>query len=65
MSSDSNQTPQSGKRKKLVKLDSEDSDESIVQSRRRKKTFVCKIYILLFKCIRFEFNKIFLFMLYF
>ncbi|XP_068981259.1 uncharacterized protein [Bombus flavifrons] len=38
MSSDSNQTPQSGKRKKLVKLDSEDSDESIVQSRRRKKT---------------------------
>lgn len=47
MSSDSNQTPQSGKRKKLVKLDSEDSDESIVQSRRRKKTFVCNIYILL------------------
>ncbi|KOX75957.1 PHD and RING finger domain-containing protein 1 [Melipona quadrifasciata] len=39
MSSDSNQTPQSGKRKKLVKLDSEDSDESIVQSRRRKKNF--------------------------
>lgn len=41
MSSDSNQTSQSAKRKKLVKLDSEDSDESIVQSRRRKKTFVC------------------------
>ncbi|CAK9808178.1 PHD and RING finger domain-containing protein 1 [Anthophora plagiata] len=39
MSSDSSQTPQSVKRKKLVRLDSEDSDESIVQSRRRKRTF--------------------------
>lgn len=42
MSSDNNKTPQSGKRKKLIKPDSEDSDESVVQSRRRKKTFVCK-----------------------
>lgn len=40
MSSDNDQTPQSGKRKKLVIPDSEDSDESVVQSRRRKKTYV-------------------------
>ena len=39
MSSDNDQIPQSGKRRKLVIHDSNDSDESIVQSRRRKKTF--------------------------
>lgn len=40
MSSDNDQIPQSGKRKKIVILESEDSDESIVHSRRRKKTYV-------------------------
>lgn len=43
MSSDNDQIPQSGKRRKLVIHDSNDSDESIVQSRRRKKTSVCII----------------------
>nr|XP_033321309.1 serine/arginine repetitive matrix protein 2 isoform X1 [Megalopta genalis]XP_033321310.1 serine/arginine repetitive matrix protein 2 isoform X1 [Megalopta genalis] len=38
MSSDNNQIPKSVKRKKFVIPDSEDSDESIVQSRRKKKT---------------------------
>ncbi|XP_015440228.1 PREDICTED: serine/arginine repetitive matrix protein 2 isoform X2 [Dufourea novaeangliae] len=40
MSSDNDQIPKSGKRKKLVIPDSEDSDESIVQSHRKKKTYV-------------------------
>ncbi|XP_076637305.1 PHD and ring finger domains 1 [Colletes latitarsis] len=39
MSSDNDQIPKSGKRKKFVIPDSEDSDESIVHSSRRKKTF--------------------------
>ncbi|XP_053986194.1 uncharacterized protein LOC128880293 [Hylaeus volcanicus] len=39
MSSDNDQIPKSGKRKKYVIPDSEDSDESVVNLRRRKKTF--------------------------